>query len=109
MASESVAQDVAVTLLQLPDPCLLAVLRCCDTRSKCSAASAHSRLHEAAAAALTSITLDASRRSKVLSRQPRLDSLVDSTSHGMVSMWTVSALEQVNCGSCQQPLQSSLA
>jgi hypothetical protein len=77
MASESAAQDVAVTLLQLPDPCLLAVLRCCDTRSKCSAASAHSRLHEAAAAALTSITLDASRSSKVLSRQPRLDSQVD--------------------------------
>ena len=77
MAVHSSAQVAAVSLLQLPDPCLPAVLRCCDTHSSiCSAARAHSRLHQAAIEALTSITLDKSQSSRVL-RQPRLDSLVD--------------------------------
>ena len=47
-------------LLALPDPCLLAVLQCCaadDQRSLCSAARAHSRLHQAAVLALRSITV----------------------------------------------------
>jgi Leucine-rich repeat (LRR) protein len=61
-------------MLQLPDPCLLGVLRFCDTRSICSAARAHSRLHQAAVAALTSFTLDTSR---INNHQQRLDSLVD--------------------------------
>jgi hypothetical protein len=46
-------------LLALPDPCLLAVLQCCAVdhqRSLFSAARAHSRLHQAAVAALHSIT-----------------------------------------------------
>jgi hypothetical protein len=46
-------------LLQLPGPCLLAVLQCCaadDQRSLFSAARAHSRLHQAAVVALSSIT-----------------------------------------------------
>src|SRR5690242_12894829 len=48
----------AAPLLQLPDPCLVAVLRCCsgDPRSVCSAARAHSRLRQAAGIALSSIT-----------------------------------------------------
>ena len=48
-----------LSLLDLPDPCLLAVLQCCATdgqRSLFNAARAHSRLHQAAAAALRSIT-----------------------------------------------------
>jgi hypothetical protein len=46
-------------LLALPDPCLLAVLQCYaaeDQRSLFSAARAHSRLHQAAVAALRSVT-----------------------------------------------------
>ena len=46
-------------LLALPDPCLLAVLQCLaadDQRSLLSAARSHSRLHQAAVAALHSIT-----------------------------------------------------
>ena len=43
-------------LLDLPDPCLLAVLqRCSDNRSLIIAARTHSRLHKAAVAALRSI------------------------------------------------------
>jgi hypothetical protein len=48
-------------LLALPDPCLLAVLQYCaagDHRSLFSAARAHSKLHQAAAAAFHSITAD---------------------------------------------------
>jgi hypothetical protein len=46
-------------LLQLPDPCLVVVLQCCadDQRSLFSAARAHSRLHQAAVLALSSITV----------------------------------------------------
>ena len=47
-------------LLALPDPCLLVVLQCCaadDLRSLFSAARAHSRLHQAAALALSSVKL----------------------------------------------------
>jgi hypothetical protein len=48
-----------VSLLLLPDPCLVAVLRGCaaDLRSLFSAARAHSRLHQAARLALSSITV----------------------------------------------------
>jgi hypothetical protein len=51
-------EEPASTLLDLPDPCLVAVLRCCanDQRCLCSAARAHSRLHQAAVLALRSIT-----------------------------------------------------
>jgi hypothetical protein len=48
-------------LLALPEPCLLAVLQYCaadDQRSLFSAARAHSKLRQAAAAALRSITAD---------------------------------------------------
>jgi hypothetical protein len=48
------------TLLALPDPCLLAVLQCVaaeDQYSLCSAARSHSRLHQAAVAALQRITV----------------------------------------------------
>ena len=74
MAAPSLAQDAAVPLLRLPDPFLLAVLRCCDTRSICSAARAHSRLHQAAAATLTSVTLETNN---IDNQQQQLDSLVD--------------------------------
>ena len=49
----------ASLLLQLPDPCLLAVLGCLadDPASLFSAARAHSRLHQAAGEALSSITV----------------------------------------------------
>jgi hypothetical protein len=51
------ADEEAVSLLQLPDPCLLAVLQCLadDAASLCSAARTHSRLHAAAVQALRSI------------------------------------------------------
>ena len=47
-------------LLQLPDPCLEAVLCCCasDPRSLFSAARAHSKLHQAAVLAANSIQAD---------------------------------------------------
>ena len=52
------ANAAAASLLQLPDPCLLLVLRFCagEQRIVCSAARAHSRLHRAAVEALSSIT-----------------------------------------------------
>ena len=58
-------------LLQLPDSCLLAVLRCCadDPRSLFSAARAHSRLHQAAVLATSSI-------SAVLKHQQQADSVL---------------------------------
>ena len=58
-------------LLQLPDPCLLAVLQCCagDPCSLFSAARAHSRVHQAAVVALSSLTAG-----KVT--QQRLDSVL---------------------------------
>jgi hypothetical protein len=47
-----------LALLQLPDACLLAVLQCLsdDPASVCSAARAHSKLHQAAVLALSTIT-----------------------------------------------------
>ena len=65
-------------LLQLPDSCLLAVLRCCadDPRSLFSAARAHSRLHQAAVLAASSISV-------VLTQQQQADSvLLYVTNHG---------------------------
>jgi hypothetical protein len=59
-------------LLELPDPCLLAVLQRCaadDQRSVLSAARAHSRLHQAAVAALHSI-------STVVPNQQHLDQVL---------------------------------
>jgi hypothetical protein len=53
------SEDSAPSLLELPDPCVLALMQCCaadDLRSFFSAARAHSRLHQAAKVALTSIT-----------------------------------------------------
>jgi hypothetical protein len=47
------------SLLDLPDPCLLAIISHCrsDARTLCNAALAHSSLHSAAAPAHTSISL----------------------------------------------------
>lgn len=61
MDTEEAAEEAAVSLVQLPDACLLAVMRCCaadpdSPRSVCSAARTHSRLHQAAVEALSSIT-----------------------------------------------------
>jgi hypothetical protein len=55
----AIEESAPCLLLELPDPCLLAVLQCCaadDLRSLLCAATAHSRLHQAAFAALRSIT-----------------------------------------------------
>ena len=55
-------QESPPSLLDLPDPCLLAVLQCCaaaNQRSLFSAARAHSRLHQAALLVSRSITLTA--------------------------------------------------
>jgi hypothetical protein len=54
-------------LLQLPDPCLEAVMCCCasDPRSLFSAARAHSRLHQAAVLAASSIQADVSDKRHV--------------------------------------------
>jgi hypothetical protein len=59
-------------LLQLPDPCLLAMLQCCtsDLRSLFSAARAHPRLHQAAAVALSSISVDS------VTQQQQVDGLL---------------------------------
>jgi hypothetical protein len=72
-------------LLALPNPCLVVVLQQCganDQRSLFSAARAHSRLHQAAAAALHSITATVPDQQRVesvmlyLSKySPRIDSL----------------------------------
>jgi hypothetical protein len=54
------AESAQVHLLALPDPCLLAVLQCCaanEQRGLFSAARAHSRLHQAAALALSSVNI----------------------------------------------------
>ena len=63
--------DSVPQLLQLPDACLLAVLQCCadDPRSLFSAARAHSRLHQAAVLAASSVTV-------VRNRQQRLDNVL---------------------------------
>jgi hypothetical protein len=57
-------------LLQLPDPCLLAVLQCQGLADcpvwLCSAARAHSRLHQAAVLALNSVN-------KVITSQQQVD------------------------------------
>ena len=53
------SEEDASLLLTLPDDCLLPILQCCaasDQRSLFSAARAHIRLHQAAVAALRSIT-----------------------------------------------------
>ena len=52
-----VDEEQPFPLLQLPDPCLLAVMQCLshNSRSLFSAARAHSRLHQAAVMALSSI------------------------------------------------------
>ena len=57
MASEESAQCLLLALL---DPCLVAILQCCaadDQRSLFSAARAHSRLRQAAAVVLRSLTM----------------------------------------------------
>ena len=59
------------SLLQLPDTALVAVLQCCadDQRSLFSAARAHSRLHQTAVQALSSVV-------SVVSQQQQQDSLL---------------------------------
>jgi hypothetical protein len=56
-ASQMARAKPASTLLELPDPCLVAMLRCCNDDQRClfSAARAHGRLHQAAVLALSSI------------------------------------------------------
>jgi hypothetical protein len=66
------------SLVDLPEPCLLMVLRCLadDQISLCSAARAHSRLHQAAVTVLHSITA-------VIEQQQQADSvLVYFSKHG---------------------------
>jgi hypothetical protein len=58
-------EETASVLLQLPDPCLLAVLQCCDQRSLFIAARSYSRLHQAAAVSLNSITLTKAKQQQV--------------------------------------------
>lgn len=57
-------------LPQLPDSCLVAILKCCDMRSLFSAARAHPKLHHAAAMALSSISVGA------ITNQQGLDSVL---------------------------------
>ena len=61
-------QQEPMQLLQLPDPCLLAVLQCCadDPRSLLSAARAHPRLHQAAVAALSSVSAEGITQQQVV-------------------------------------------
>jgi hypothetical protein len=69
-------------LLQLPDTCLLAVLQCLaeDAASLCNAARVHSRLHQAAVVALSSISI---------ANKSRLMTACFHTSPSMASMWAV--------------------
>ena len=90
-------------LLALPDPCLLAVLQCLaadDQRSLCSAARAHSRLHQAAVAALHSISAH-------ITHQQQMDSvLLYLSKHGQhadsIHMFGVN-LEEGAVELCQLP------
>jgi hypothetical protein len=70
--------QAASLLLQLPDPCLLEVLRCCvdDPRSLFSAARAHSRLQQAAVLAISSI------RAMVPQQQQASSVVLYLTNHG---------------------------
>jgi hypothetical protein len=90
-------------LLTLPDPCLLAVLQCCaaeDQRSLCSAARAHSRLHKAAALALSSIDV-------TVRQQQQLDSvLLYLDKHGSQQLEAVTA---PRIGLRPKPCPASLA
>jgi hypothetical protein len=70
MTVKASPHESSITLLQLPDPCLVAILRCCAyPGSICSAARAHSRLHQAAVLALTVIATEVT--------QQQLDNLMD--------------------------------
>jgi hypothetical protein len=63
-------------LLQLPDACLLAVLQCCadEPCSLFSAARAHSRLHQAAVLAASSISFVLKEGRLVKERPDQTDS-----------------------------------
>lgn len=56
-AEESGQESAPLPLLQLPDPCLVGGQCCEDQRSLFNAARAHSRLRQAAALAMRSITV----------------------------------------------------
>jgi hypothetical protein len=90
---------------RLPDACLVEVLRCCadDPRSRCSAAGAHSRLHQAAVLALSSIKLKTSD-------QFQLDSLLLYLSshglHGDARHQSRAWLEWAPCRAALLPLKS---
>ena len=66
MATDT-SHGAATSLLELPDPCLVAVMRCCavDVASICSAARAHSKLHQLAVELLSSITLKTDSQQRV--------------------------------------------
>ena len=64
MVSEESSECETTSLLDLPDACLLAVLQFCaadDQRSLFSTARTHSRLHQAAVAALRSISVNCTK------------------------------------------------
>jgi hypothetical protein len=66
------------SFLQLPDACLLAVLQCCtdDPCTLFSAARAHSRLHQAAVLAASSIRAVVHGRNTVVQQQHKADSVL---------------------------------
>jgi hypothetical protein len=68
------SEDITVPFLQLPDECLVAVLRCLETdqRSLFSTAQTHSRLQRMSHIALTNVQLPSLRAPQ----QQHLDSLV---------------------------------
>jgi hypothetical protein len=65
--SYSMEKHAPVSLVDLPDPCLLAVLRCLADGpiSLFSAARAHSRLHQTAVVALSSIIVDVKKQEQM--------------------------------------------
>jgi hypothetical protein len=73
-AQGAAPDDIPTNLLALPDQCLLAVMQCCahDTPSTISAATAHSRLHQAAVEALGSMTVISAK----CRDQARVDSML---------------------------------
>jgi hypothetical protein len=71
MFTLNASDSVSFSLLDLPDPCLVAVLRCCaeDPRSLFNAARAHSRLHHL-------VQIAASNISAVVPQQQQADNVL---------------------------------
>jgi hypothetical protein len=91
------------SLLQLPDACMLAVMRCCadDQHSLFSAARAHSRLHQVAMLALSSISV-------VLEQQEQPDSVLQYLAQHGQNVSSIN-LSMTNPYACETPTSTGPA